>query len=200
MKLIVRSLSLFISSAFRVGRRNMSASNSTMRSASRDMKPAEMLMPSRPALADRRPPTASTASAKAAASRLPAPFSSSAANVLARPFLPGSSETAPPRSTACNPISGTSCFSLSSSTVPLSSSTRSYAGSLTPSATATAGAKLLTTNSSAQVSAEKRLVIVILRRGNKRRAKDANRHIAGAKYFRSDVLHLLGRDGLYVVR
>src|SRR6185295_1141312 len=78
------------------------------------------------------PPTDATVSANCTASREPAPFCSSPARRLATPEPPAGSLTAPPRSTALNAISGTSCRSVSNTTVPLGNCTRSNCGTLTP--------------------------------------------------------------------
>jgi len=137
MRLICRSRNLVSSPASSRGSRNIEASSSIIRSASRARNSPEIVIDSRPALADREPPTESMASAKSAALRSPAPFSITPASRLASPAWPSGSLTAPPRITACRPISGTSCFSISTMLAPFSSSTWRTAGSVTPCAALT---------------------------------------------------------------
>ena len=110
---IERCCSLRNSSSARVGRMSMSATSSIMSSASRDRKSAVTVNDSFAAPEPIAPPTAAAASAKTAASPLPAPFSSSAASSEAMPARSTGSAAVPPRTAACRPTRGTSCFSAS---------------------------------------------------------------------------------------
>ena len=79
------------------------------------------------------------------------------------------------------PINGTSCFSLSNSTAPFASSTRSYSGSVR-SAAHTAGAKSSIARNRGRLTDHLRL----------RRAQYADRHVLGAEHLGRHGFDLLG--------